>query len=139
MFYARGGERLTEETNPDDLDLGALKGFGQIATDAISYWEPRRLLYNLVLAFAALPHALTYWRSTGSVPGIEHAAWLFVLAVLANACYCLAYIVDVFVQLSRFRAIWRADRGILFVVGLVFATVLAFALGSVVFSPPGID
>lgn len=47
------------------------------------------------------------------------------LAVLANACYCAAYLVDIPVQLSDFRDAWRCMRILLWTVGTLFAAVLA--------------
>ncbi len=68
------------------------------ATEAIRYWEPRRLLYNGLLAVVV---ALTFWlnlpASKASIT-IDSVLWLFLLAVLANVAYCAAYIVDILVQ-----------------------------------------
>ena len=51
---------------------------------------------------------------------------LFVLAVLANVCYCAAYLVDVPVQYSSFRDAWRRWRWALWVVGMVLAGQMSF-------------
>jgi hypothetical protein len=94
-------------------------------SDAIRYWEPRRILYNAVLLLVV---ALSYWAnlpaSRASV-NADSLQVLFVLAVLANIAYCAAYAVDVVAQISAFRGIWLRVRWMLLVVGLLFAGVLA--------------
>jgi hypothetical protein len=94
-------------------------------SDAIRYWEPRRILYNAVLLLVV---ALSYWvnlpASRVSV-NADSLLVLFVLAVLANVAYCAAYAVDVVAQISAFRGVWLRVRWMLLVVGLLFAGVLA--------------
>ena len=94
-------------------------------SDAISYWERRRAIYNLALVvvvctvfFANLPRS----RSALSFGTLE---CLFVLAVLANVAYCAAHAVDIVVQLSTFRTRWRRLRWVLLVIGILFGGVLA--------------
>ena len=92
-------------------------------TDALRYWERRRLLYNAVLTLVVVAYFVMNWsRSLGTI-SLEGA--------LANICYCAAYPVDVFVQISRLRQGWKAWRWALFVIGTAFAAVLTrwFAIG----------
>jgi hypothetical protein len=94
-------------------------------SDAIRYWEPRRILYNVVLLLVV---AATYWANLPTSRSIVNADCLqvlFVLAVLANVAYCAAYVVDVIAQISAFRGAWRRGRWMLLVVGVLFAGVLA--------------
>lgn len=97
-----------------------------ILSDALRYWEWRRIPYNLVLGLVVVGSiSLTWPRSTPvvSVPGL---LFLFVLAVIANVCYTTAYVVDVPLQLSEFRAGWRRWRWALWALGTFFAALLAF-------------
>ncbi|MCI0351787.1 MAG: hypothetical protein L0Z53_20395 [Acidobacteriales bacterium] len=95
------------------------------ATDAIRYWEPKRILYNLSLAaIVILYFSLNLPRSSAFLT-LNGLLFLFVLAVLANMAYCTAYVVDIFVQGSGFRQLWLAYRWVLFTVGLAFAMVIA--------------
>lgn len=94
-------------------------------SDAVRYWEPRRILYNCVLlgVVAAvycvnLPKA----KTDLSFDALQAA---FVLAVLANIAYCAAYVVDVIAQLTAHRLVWLRFRWALLVIGLAFASVLA--------------
>ena len=50
---------------------------------------------------------------------------LLVLAVLANLCYCAAYIADLSMQYSSFRDMWRRWRWALWFGGTLFAILFA--------------
>jgi hypothetical protein len=100
-------------------------------TQAIRYWEPRRVLYNLLLvAVVVVTFSLNLPLSKAAIT-IDSVLWLFLLAVLANVAYCAAYIVDIFVQASAFHDQWQQFRWLLFTLGVAFAAVLAryFSMG----------
>src|SRR6266704_2193132 len=80
--------------------------FAQLVGDALRYWEPRRLLYNGVLATVVLVHFVTAWPVSRAFLVWNNLLGLFILVVLANVAYCAAYVVDVFVQMSVLRATW---------------------------------
>ena len=96
----------------------------EYATDAIRYWEPKRLLYNGVLGASVILYFSVNLPRSKSFLTLDGILFFFVLAVLANVAYCAAYVVDIFVQGSGFRDLWRSYRWVLLVVGLVFASVL---------------
>ena len=102
---------------------GSLRDY---ATEAIRYWEPRRLFYNLILVL--------YLPSSRAAITIDSILWLFLLAVLANVAYCAAYIVDLFVQASAFRSHWQQFRWLLFALGCAFAAVLSRYVSMALFS-----
>jgi len=93
-------------------------------TDAIKYWEPRRILYNLVLAVIVVSHFAASWPASRKDLQLNSALLLVALAVLANVAYCAAYPVDIFAQASGFRERWRELRWVLLGIGLVFASIL---------------
>jgi hypothetical protein len=104
------------------------------ATEAIRYWEPRRLFYNLFLVLVVV---ISFWVSLPSSRAaitIDSILWLFLLAVVANVAYCTAYIVDLFVQGSAFRSHWRQFRWLLFGLGSAFAGVLARYVSMILFA-----
>ena len=105
--------------------------FRESATDAIRYWEPRRLIYNAVLAVIVLVCFALRYPAAKYALSFDFAQFLFVLAVLANIAYCAAYPVDVFAQISGYGDLWKRHRWIMFVVGVLFAGILTrfFALG----------
>jgi hypothetical protein len=103
-------------------------------SQAISYWEPRRLLYNAVLLIeVATMFALRLPGSRGNLT-VDVALFLFVLAVLANVAYCACYVVDVAAQVTAFRDSWLRFRWALFLVGMAFAGVLSYFFASGLFS-----
>ena len=96
----------------------------EFATDAIKFWEPWRLFYNLTLAAVVIVYFAIGFPLSKAVLSIDFCLGLFLLAVIANIAYCAAYIVDIFVQASGFREIWRPYRRVLFVIGTLFAAII---------------
>jgi hypothetical protein len=109
----------------------------EFLTDAIRYWEPRRVLYNVILVSIVLTYfGRNYPVSREGLLSLNGALIIFILAVLANVAYCSAYAVDILVQLSGFRLVWLRYRWILFILGTSFASAITrfFALG--ILGPP---
>jgi len=103
------------------MERGDLREY---ATDAIKFWEPGRILYNLVLAAVVITYfAVAYPLSKTSIT-VDFCLGLFLLAVIANVAYCAAYVVDIFAQASGFREVWRRYRKVLFVIGTLFAAII---------------
>jgi len=68
---------------PCSLDGATLRDY---ATEAIRYWEPRRLFYNLLLVVVV---AMTFWLnlpSSKEAITIDSVLWLFLLAVVTKRC-----------------------------------------------------
>ncbi len=105
--------------------------FGEVAADALRYWEPRRVAYNLVLSGVVGAHFVAAWPASRLFLAWNTLFQLIILAVLANVCYCAAYAVDLFVQYSGLRGTWARWRWVLLMVGIVFAVVIAhfFSMG----------
>ena len=108
----------------------------QAVSDAIGYWEPRRIAYNAVLALVVVTYFALNWPLSRTVVSFDSVFLLFVLAVLANICYCAAYVGDIFVQLSGFRQVWQNWRWLLFVIGLAFAAIITRWFAIVIFTRP---
>ncbi len=100
-------------------------------TDAIRYWELRRIAYNAILVAIVAVVFVTQWPGSGASLSADVAQTLFLLAVLANVAYCAAYVVDVVAQYSGFVATWKRYRWVLFAIGVIFASIIArfFAAG----------
>ena len=110
------------------MDAATLRDY---ATDAIRWWEPKRIVYNVALIAVVGACFLVRLPVSKQTLTPDTLLFLFALAVLANVAYCAAYVVDVFVQMSGFREQWRAYRWMLFFIGMSFAAILArfWALG----------
>lgn len=93
--------------------------------NAIRYWEPRRIAYNLLLAIVVAIHFIKGWPASRSTLGFNSLLFLFGMAVLANVAYCAAYVPDVFAQMSNVRDAWLRYRWIVLLTGMAFAAVLA--------------
>ena len=104
------------------------------STDAIRFWEPWRLLYNLALASVVVTYFILAYPLSKSVVTLDLCLILFGLAVLANVAYCAAYPVDIFAQASGFREAWRRYRKVLFLIGTLFACVIARFIAMGMFS-----
>lgn len=94
-------------------------------SEAIRYWEPRRVLFNVLLTVVAGTVYMANFPNERREFSFDTVQSLIVLAVLANIAYCAAYPVDVLAQLSAFRSTWLRFRWILLLVGIVFASILA--------------
>jgi hypothetical protein len=105
--------------------------FRESLARAIRYWEPRRLIYNGVLAAIVLIYFGMNYPATKSLVSIDSVLGLFLLVVLANVAHCAAYLVDIFVSASGYRIQWQNRRWIIFVIGLLFAGIITrfFAIG----------
>ena len=101
------------------------------ATDALRYWEPRRIAYNLLLAAVVLWYFAAAWPESGRALSLNGVLGVFILAVLANVAYCAAYLADLFLQFSHYRERRGRWRLVLTLIGFAFAAALTrfFALG----------
>ena len=106
----------------------------EMLTDAIRYWEIRRIAYNLILAVIVILVFMSHWPESRSSLSANLIQGLFILAVLANVAYCAAYVVDVVAQHSAFQTTWKRYRWVLFVVGVVFAGIITRFISMGLFS-----
>jgi hypothetical protein len=97
---------------------GPLRG---LLADAIRFWEPRRLIYNLILAMVVVVWIVASWPHFRPAFTLHSLLLLGILALLANTCYCAAYFVDVPMQSLSAGAAVRRQRWVLWVIGTLFA------------------
>jgi hypothetical protein len=95
--------------------------FRGILTDAIGYWERRRIIYNSLLTAVVIAWIVLTWPHFRPAFAWDSLAALLVLAVLANLSYCAAYVADLPMQYSSFRELWRRWRWTLWLAGTLFA------------------
>ena len=98
---------------------------GGLFADSVRFWEPRRLLYNGVLALVVLAWLFVTWPHFRSVITLQSLLLLLVLGLIANVCYCAAYLIDLPLQLSSIGNIWKRFRWGLWILGTIVAIVLA--------------
>ena len=105
-------------TLPSDLFRALLAG-------AIRFWEPRRLVYNFLLASVVVIWLVATWPHFRVAFTLSSLLLLAALALLANVCYCAVYFVDIPMQRSSFGSVWRRRRWVLWLLGTLLAIVLA--------------
>jgi hypothetical protein len=113
-------------TRPDPAAEWGHESWRGILSDAIRYWETRRVAYNLILAALVIGLFAHVWPRSRVVFQIEPLLSLFFLAVMANICYSAAYLADVPMQYSAYRARWLSWRGGLWLIGTLGALAMAF-------------
>jgi hypothetical protein len=93
--------------------------------DAIYFWEPRRVLYNLALLLVSIAWVVFSWPHFRQSLTWQHFWMLSILALLANACYCFAYLVDLLIRQTPVRIDLRGWRWVVWTAGTLFALLLA--------------
>ena len=95
------------------------------AANALRYWEPRRLIYNGILAAVVVAHVAVKWPASREKLSFDLLLGMFILAVLANVAYCTVYLADLFVQFSGLDAASKNGRIALLILGTAFAATIA--------------
>lgn len=89
--------------------------------EAARFWEPRRLLYNFLLTGVVLIWVVKTWPHFRPAMTLESLGIMVVLALLANACYCAAYLAEILIQNATSSAAWNRQRWAIWVAGTLFA------------------
>ena len=98
--------------------------FRELLADAMRFWEPRRIVYNCALAAVTVAWIVVTWPHFRPDITLFSLFRLAILALIANACYCVAYLVDISMQCSSLRSGWKRRRWGLWLGGTLFAIVL---------------
>ncbi|HEV2287914.1 MAG TPA: hypothetical protein VGR81_03070 [Candidatus Acidoferrales bacterium] len=96
-----------------------------VFSDAFAYWERRRIIYNLLLFGVVVAWVVATWPHFRPAFTWSSLLAFVVLGLLANVCYCAAYFADIPMQSSSLRGLWRHWRWSLWLVGTLFAILLA--------------
>jgi hypothetical protein len=119
-----GRPAMNENAGSTGSSDGFFARVSAYAATALRYWEPRRIIYNAVLAcVVALEYVLALPASRARLT-VDAVLALFMLAVLANIAYCAAYGADLFVQFAGLDRPWRRGRLVLLIVGTAFAAAI---------------
>ena len=96
-----------------------------LLTDAIRYWEPRRLLYNVALGAVVVVHYVLQLPHSQTALSPDLGLNFFILAVIANVAFSAAYLPDLVMQFSGYRDQWLKNRWLLLLLGTAFACAIA--------------
>jgi hypothetical protein len=92
--------------------------------EATRYWEPRRVTYNVVLTLVVIAWLALTWPHFRPALTLPSLAELLVLGLVANVCYCAAYVTDMSLQLWSVSDTWRRWRWCLWLTGTLFAVLV---------------
>jgi hypothetical protein len=112
-------------TQSQDLGKSPLVSFRGLLLDAIRFWEPRRLIYNFILATVVMVWLVASWPHFRPMLTPHSLLLLAILALLANACYSAAYLVDLAMQTLSIGTALRRLRWALWIIGTLLAILLA--------------
>jgi hypothetical protein len=113
-------------SNPQSSRNSRPSSLREAFAEAIRFWEPRRIIYNLLLMTVAFLWGALTWPHFRPALQLQPFLALSVLALLANICYCAAYLVEAAMLGGTFRSVWKnRQRWGLWVVGTLFAILLA--------------
>ena len=93
--------------------------------EAVRYWEPRRVVYNVALAGVVVAWLVATWPHFRPALNLQSLLLLIILGLIANVCYCAAYLVDLPLQSSAMSTMWKRWRGGLWLLGTLLAILLA--------------
>ena len=105
-------------------ERGANGSFIDACRDAARFWEPRRILYNLILTGVAFVWFAGTWPHFRGALTLESLVALIALACIANLLYGAAYLIDI--PLRRIVG-WtgsRRSRWLLWSAGMFLAVLL---------------
>ncbi|HXZ28817.1 MAG TPA: hypothetical protein VEG08_12565 [Terriglobales bacterium] len=95
----------------------------ETVADALRFWEPRRVSYNLLLGVVVAGWVVLTWPHFRPLFTPIALGQLAVFALIFNVCYCAAYLAELLFQDPPLQAGWRRWRGLLWVAGTVLAIV----------------
>jgi hypothetical protein len=112
-------------TGSPDISQAPPGAFRGLVADAMRFWELRRLIYNFVLCAVVVAWVVGTWPHFRPMFEPHSLLLIVVLALIANVCYCAAYLVDIPLQCSALGTKWRHWRWPLWVAGMLLAILLA--------------
>ena len=93
-----------------------------MASDAIRYWEFRRIWYNLALGSLVLAWVVLTWPHFRPAFNLADLGRALVLAAIFNVCYSAAYLPEAAFGESP---LWRRARIFVWTAGTLFALLFA--------------
>jgi len=97
---------------------------GPDLAEGIRFWEPRRIWYNGALFVVVLLWLGFTWPHFRPALTLAALGKMLVLALLANVCYCAAYLVEFLVQTVTSDGNRRRFRWAVWILGMVFALLI---------------
>jgi hypothetical protein len=93
--------------------------------EARLFWEPRRLWYSAILFTIVLLWVMLTWPHFRAALNWADLGRMTILGLLANGCYCAAYVAEFFIQGALPANFWHRARYAVWVAGMLLAIVIA--------------
>jgi hypothetical protein len=119
----QGRMQKTDTTQTQDLGETPLDGAKGSFMGAVRFWERGRLIYNLVLTGVVVFWLVATWPHFRPAMTLHSLLLLSILGLLANVCYCAAYIADI--PLRSFSLSVERGRWEVWSLGTLFAFLVA--------------
>jgi len=120
--YAR---KATGQSEPSSISASAAGSSRKGLRNAARFWEPRRLVYNLLLLGVVLVWVTKTWPHFRPAITLASLEIMTVLALLANLCYCSGYLAEILIQNAASTSSWNRQRWAVWVVGTLLAILFA--------------
>jgi hypothetical protein len=121
---SEGGDAMESDdpAQPQSPSPSPAAQLGETVFSAVRFWEPRRLLYNALLAVVVVTWIVATWPHFRPAMKLASLLPLTVLALLANLCYSAAYLADMVLRNAALRTLNRYRWGV-WVLGTLLALV----------------
>ena len=114
-----------QDTTSQGLDHQSGNPWRILVADGFRYWEFRRIFYNSALLAVVIVWVTATWPHFRPMLTLNSLLLLLVLGLIANVCYCAAYLVEIPLQFSPVSGTWKNLRWLLWLIGTLLAIVLA--------------
>ena len=92
--------------------------------EAARFWELGRLWYTTILSVLVLLWVVLTWPHFRPALNWADLGRMTILGLLANVCYCAAYVAEFFIQGALPAKFWRRARYAVWIVGMLLAIVI---------------
>ena len=123
--YRPDARKATGQSEPSSISASAAGSSRKGLRNAARFWEPRRLVYNLLLLGVVLVWVTKTWPHFRPAITLASLEIMTVLALLANLCYCAAYLAEILIQNAASTSSWNRQRWAVWVVGTLLAILFA--------------
>ena|SRR3974390_156940 len=113
------------DTPSQGLDNHSGHAWRILVSEGFRYWEFRRIFYNSALLVVVIAWVIATWPHFRPMFSLNSLFLLFVLGLIANVCYCAAYLVDIPLRLSPVGGAWKNLRWVLWLIGTLLAIAMA--------------
>ena len=97
----------------------------KVMSDALGFWEPRRIAYNMLLLIIAIAFLSSDWRHGEVDADFQLFALLAAYLVLANLLFCAAYLSELLAARLDCRLQWQRWRNVSYYAALVVTIALS--------------